>query len=298
MEKVNKIQMNTFIVNFFKVTNRTEQWISILLDAIVHVARSANLMFCESFDNTLESLLETLLDYPEHFGLSLDASSIKLKNPDALDELVEHWPVEDNVKEAIKEYLKIYEIPIMTAGVDLKHAAENEKYICGSTKYIDWLWDRLEQNYKPNTRFLKTSCQRTPSDLANISRISSLYTLLSRYYSQNFMDYEGERERHEAYVFRYTRNGEERYFKVERLKISNIGGSIISYNVKQHRPVANAPYFPDVALSVPSELLEERKEIYKQIKELFVKARDISLRYEAIAYDLGRIYGRINDPRD
>ena len=66
----------------------------------------------------------------------------------------------------------------------------------------------------------------------------------------------------------------------------------------QHHPVANAPYFPDVALSVPSELLEERKQLYKQIKELFVKARDISLRYDALVYDLGIIYGKIYDPRD
>jgi len=108
------------------------------------------------------------------------------------------------------------------------------------------------------------------------------------------MDYYGAGDVREGYAFRYTRNGEERYFKVERLN----RGNDKNYKVIQHLPVANAPYFPDVALSVPSELLEERKELYKQITELFVKARDISLRYDAIQYDLGRIYGKIEDPRD
>ena len=291
---IKKIQMHEFIVNFLKVTKRTKASIYILLDAICPVARMADLMLYDSFDNTLESLLEPILTYPEHFELSLNAESIQLKDRETLDELAEHWPVDSNVTDAIKEYLKKYEDPMMLAGVFLDYAAENEKYITTSTKYINWLWDRIEMNYQPNTRLLKTSCRRTPGDLANVVRISNLHTLLSRYYSQNLMDYYGAGDVREGYAFRYTRNGEERYFKVERLN----RGNDISYKVIQHLPVANAPYFPDVALSVPSELLEERKELYKQIKELFVKARDISLRYDAIAYDLGIIYGKIDDPRD
>lgn len=290
-----KIRMHEFIVNFFKVTNRTEAGIYLLLDAILPVARTAGLMLYDGFDNTLESLLEPILTYPEHFQLATDAESIKLKSPETLDELVFMWPIEDSIKDAIKEYSKKYDFTMMYAGVALDYAEQNEKYISSSTKYIDWLWDRLEQNYDPDTRFLKNSCRRTPQDIANISRLSNLYTLLGRYYSQNLMDYDGEKDKHEAYVFRYKRNREERYFKVEMLKISNIGRS---YRVTQHLPVANAPYFPDVVLAVPSELLEERKELYKQIKELFVKARSISLRYDAIAYDLGIIYGKIDNPRD
>lgn len=295
---IKKINMHEFIVNFFKVTNRTEAEIYVILDAINPVARSAGLMIYDAFENTLESVLEPIITYPEHFKLSLDAESIMLKNPDCLDELAQHWPVDCSVIEAIKWYLQKYEAPTMYAGVMLDYAGQNEKYICSSTKYIDWLWDRLEQNYKPNTRFLKTSCARTPSDLANITRISNLYTLLSRYYSQNLMDCYGDRDRNEGYVFRYTRNGQERYFKVERLKTFDIRGNDITYRVVQQEEVSNAPYFPDVALAVPSDLLKEREEVYKQIKELFVKARDISLRYDAIAYDLGIIYGKIDDLRD
>lgn len=293
-----KIQMHEFVVNFFKVTKRTKQSIYILLDSICPVARAAGLMLYDSFDNTLESLLEPILTYPEHFELTLDAQNIKLKNPETLDELVGMWPVEESVIQAIKEYLRKYELPTMFAGVSLDYAARNEKYISSSTKYIDWLWDRLEQNYKPNTRLLKDSCMGNPEDLANITRISNLHTLLSRYYSQNLMSYYGPDRERDAYIFHYTRNGEQRYFKVERCKVCDIRGNIISYRVVQHRPVPNAPYFPDVALEVPSELLEERKKVYEELNELFIKARDISLRYDAIAYDLGRIYGKIEDPRD
>ena len=290
-----KIQMHEFIVNFFKVTKRTEHSIYILLDAISPVATTAGLMLYGGFDNTLESLLEPLLTYPEHFELSTDALSIKLKCSENLAELVEDWPVDSSVTDAIKEYLKKYEEPTMFAGVILGYASQNEKHISSSTEYLDWLWYRLERNYKPNTRLLKDSCRRTPDDLANIVRISDLYTLLSRYYSQNLMNYYGTDTESAAYIFHYTRNGEQRYFKVIREKICDIRGNIISYRVEQHSPVAHAPYFPDIALAVPSELLEERKELYNKIKELFVKARDISLRYDAIAYDLGIIYGKIDD---
>ena len=293
-----KIQMHEFLVNFFKVTNRSKHSIYILLDAIVSVARTAELMLYEGFDSTLESLLEPILTYPEHFELSLDAESIKLKNPQTLDELVQNWQVDSRVIEAIKEYLKKYELPTMAAGVSLDYAAQNERYISSNTKYIDWLWDRLEQNYKPCTRFLKNSCMRTAQDLANISRISNLHTLLSRYYSQNLMDYSGEDRENAAYVFYFVRNGEQRYFKVERTRICDVRGNIISYRVIQHRPVANAPYFPDVALCVPSGLLEERKKVYDELKEIFVKAKSLSLSYDVVAYDLGIIYGKINNPRD
>lgn len=293
-----KIGMHEFIVNFFKVINRTTASIYMLLDAICPVARTANLMLYDGFDNTLESLLEPVLTYPEYFELTLDAESIKLKNDVTLDELVKMWPIDSSVIATIEFYLQKYDNPMMYAGVSLDYAAQNEKYISSSTKYVDWLWDRLEQNYKPNTRLLKTSCRMIPSDIANISRLSNLYTLLSRYYSQNMMDCFGDGKMHEGYVFKYTRNGEERYFKLERLKTCDIRGGDISYRVEQHKPVPNAPYFPDVALSVPSQLLAEREEVYKQIKELFVRAKSISLRYDAIAYDLGIIYGRIDDPRD
>jgi len=293
-----KIGMHEFIVNFFKVINRTDAEISILLDAICPVARSAGLMLYDDFDNTLECVLYPILTYPEHFDLSSDARNIKLKDSECLDELVEHWPVDPSVIEAIKWYLQKYENPMMWAAVSLAFAGQNEKYISSSTKYIDWLWERLDENYKPNTRFLKDSCKRTVQDLANIVRISNLHTLLSRYYSKNLMFYYGEDRESDAYIFHYTRNKEQRYFKVEREKVCDIRGNIISYGVKQHHPVANTPYFPDVALEVPSELIEERKELCHQIKELFVKARDMSLSYDAIAYNLGIIYGKIDDPRD
>ncbi|MBQ8042801.1 MAG: hypothetical protein IJ272_01455 [Clostridia bacterium] len=293
-----KIQMHAFIVNFFKVTNRTSQSIYTLLDAIAPVERAAGVIICESLDSTLESLLEPILTYPEHFELSLDAGSIKLKNPETLNELSELWPVDSSVTEAIRECLKKYEFPMMYAGVSLDYAAQNEKYISSGTKYIDWLWDRLEQNYRPNTRFLKDSCRRTAADLANIARISNLHTILSRYYSKNLMDYCGDDRESEAYIFHYSRNGEQRYFKVERQVVQDIRGNIVSYAVKQHIPVKNAPYFPDVVLGVPSELLEERKKVYDELKELFKKAKSLSLRYDAIQYDLGIIYGRIDDPRD
>ncbi len=293
-----KIQMHEFIVNFLKVINRTEADIYIILDAIGPVARAANLMLYDDFDNTLESVLSPALTYPEHFDLTLDARSIKLKASECLDELVERWPVDCSVIEAIKWYLKKYEAPTMYAGVMLDYAERNEKYICSSTKYINWLWDRLEQNYKPNTRLLKGCCQRTSADWANICRISNLYTILSRYYSKNMMDYCGDGVRIEGYVFRYSRNGEERYFKVERHKVPDVRLSIISYRVVQQEPVANAPDFPYVAIGVPCEKLKERKEIFEELKALFIKARDLSLRYDAIQYNLGRIYGRIDDPRD
>jgi len=159
-----KIGMHEFIVNFFKVINRTDAEISILLDAICPVARSAGLMLYDDFDNTLECVLYPILTYPEHFDLSSDARNIKLKDSECLDELVEHWPVDPSVIEAIKWYLQKYENPMMWAAVSLAFAGQNEKYISSSTKYIDWLWERLDENYKPNTRFLKDSCKRTVQD--------------------------------------------------------------------------------------------------------------------------------------
>ena len=293
-----KVPMHAFIVNFFKVTNRSEQHISVLLNAIAPVERAADVILCESLDSKLESLLDPILTYPEHFELSLDAESIKLKTPETLDELVEHWPVDTSVTEAIREELKKYEFPMMYGGVALDYAEENERYISSSTKYIDWLWDRLEQNYRPKTRFLKDSCRRTTEDLANIARISNLHTLLSRYYSKNCMDYCGEDRESAAYIFHYSRNGKQRYFKVAREVVKDIRGNIISYSVEEHKPVKNAPYFPDVVLCVPSDLLEERVIVFNKLKELFKKARDISLSYDVIAYDLGIIYGKIEDPRD
>ena len=74
-----KIQMHEFLVNFFKVTKRTKASIYILLDAICPVARMAGLMLYDSFDNTLESLLEPILTYPEHFELSLDTIYLLLQ---------------------------------------------------------------------------------------------------------------------------------------------------------------------------------------------------------------------------
>ena len=295
---IKKIQMHEFLVNFFKVTKRTEEHIYVLLNAIAPVERTANVILCESLDSKLESLLEPILTYPEHFELSLDAENIKLKNPETLDELVEHWPVDTSVTEAIREEQKKYEFPMMYAGVALDYAAENERYISSSTKYIDWLWDRLDQNYNPNTRLFKGCCMRTAKDWANIVRISNLHTLLSRYYSKNMMSYYGADRENDAYIFHYTRKGEQRYFKVERSKIPDVRGSIVSYRVTQHYAVETAPYFPDVVLEVPSGLLEEREKLYNELKELFKKARDISLSYDAIAYDLGIIYGKIDDPRD
>lgn len=293
-----KIGMHEFIVNFFKVTNRTEAEIPILLDAICPVARIAGLMLYDSFENTLESVLEPILTYPEHFTLSLDARSIKLKDLGCLDELTEHWQVDCSVIGAIKWYLQKYEDPGMYAGVMLDYAAQNEKYISTSTKYVDWLWDRLEQNYKPNTRFLKTSCRRTLGDLANVVRISNLHTLLSRYYSQNLMNYYGDGKLIKGYTFRYRRKGEEKYFRVERLETCDIRGKDVNYRVVQQEPVANAPDFPYVALGIPCEKLEERKQINEELRELIIKARDMSLSYDIISYDLGRIYGKIEDPRD
>lgn len=293
-----KIGMHEFIVNFFKVTNRTDAEIPILLDAIAPVARSAGLMLYDSFDNTLESIFEPILTYPEHFALSLDAEKVRLKDAECLDELTEHWSVDSSVVEAIKDYLKKYENPGMYAGVMLDYAEKNEKYICTSTKYVDWLWDRLEQNCKPNTRFLKGCCRRTVSDYANISRISNLYTLLSRYYTQNMINYYGDGKRIKGYTFRYRRKGEERYFRVERLETCDIRGNDVNYRVVQQEPVANTPDFPYVALGIPCEKLEERKQIYEELEEFFRKARDISLSYDVIAYDLGIIYGKIEDPRD
>ena len=293
-----KVEMQAFIVNFLKVANRSEEHIYVLLNAIAPVERDAEVIICESIESTLESLLEPILAYPEHFELSLDADSIMLKNPETLNELVDMWPVDTSVTEAIRECLKKYEFPMMYAAVSLDYAAENERYISSGTKYIDWLWDRLEQNYRPKTRFLKDSCRRTPEDLANIARISNLHTLLSRYYGKNCMDYCGDDRESAAYIFHYSRNGKQRYFKVAREVIKDVRGNIISYSVLEHKPVKNAPYFPDVILGVPSELLEERKIVFDKLTELFKKARGISLSYDAIVYDLGVIYGKIEDPRD
>ena len=292
------IQMHNFFINFFKATNRMEADIYVLLDSILPVAKSAGLAIYEDFDNTLESLLGPLLTYPNYFELSTDISKIILKDSETLEELVKFWTVDESIMAAIKQYMHKYDDPMMNAGVLLDYAEENEKYISSSTKYIDWLWDRLEQNVRTDTRLLRESWMRTTKDLANTVRISNLHTLLSRYYSKNMMSYYGKDRENDAYIFHYTRKGKQRYFKVEMTKTCDIVGDRVSYRVTQHSAVATAPYFPDIILEVPSVLLEEREMLYNQLQELFLKARDISLSYDAIAYDLGRIYGKIDDPRD
>ena len=294
-----KVEMQAFIVNFFKVENQAREHISVLFNAIVPVERAAGVVICESVEPTLESLLEPLLTYPEHFELSTDADTIMLRNPESLDELVKMWPVSSDVTEAITEHMKLYNLPMMYAEVSLDFAEQNEKYIGSNTKYIDWIWDRLEQNYKPNTKLTKESCRGTPEDLANIVRISDLYTLLSRSYSKNYMNYYGTERTVASYIFHYSRNGIKRYFKVERQWVNDgVRDGKLCYTVSEHRTVKNVPYFPDVVLAVPSELLKEREKVFTKLKELMKNARDISLSYDAIVYELGIIYGRIIDPRD
>lgn len=293
MKKLNKIQMPAFIVNLLKVKGSTEIFISVLLDAIVSVARDADLMLTDTFDNTLEAIATTMVAFPEHFELTQCASKFKLKNPDMLDQLAQEWTVGDNVKAAMKEYLEKYKSPTSLAGVDMGYSEKITRNICSNTQLIDWLWCRTQDGGRPTTIIDKNNFEVTTTDFANLIRLPELFFLLSRYYRDNLLDHYGSGENSESYMFRYSKNGKERFFYVTMVE----DGQDKSYVVQSHCPLENVPYFPDVALGVPSQSLEERKQVIEEARNLFKNARNLSLRYNVLQGVLEDEYGKNIDDR-
>lgn len=286
-----KIKMHEFIIAFMKERQTTALFISEIKYAVLNVARKANLMLYEGFDNTLENVLEVVVNFPKVFKLSDEANSLQLINPNKLIVYVEKWPVPNEVIMAIREYLTESQDPMLICSVDMDQAEQNENFICKDTTYINWLWDMMDQHKKISTK--DTSLAKNGKDVANITRIFNLYILLSRYYSKNLMSsYKSEVE--EGYIFHYSRRDKKRYFGVG--KFMQDGST--SYRIIECRCVKGAPYFPDAALGVPCASLDKKIKLLERAKKLFEDAANMDIRYEAVKGALDYAYGKQdNDDR-
>ncbi len=280
-----KIKMHEFIVALMKETKNTSLWLSTIKKAIRGVAKRADIMLCDTFDNTLESILEVLLIYPEYFELDKSAHALQLINSDNLEEIVSQWPVPSKVSAAIQEYWQEASEPMMMTSVDMDLFEENQAYICKDPTYINWLWDILQEDCWLATTHIDLS--RNATDAANVTRLFDLYIILSRYYNKNLMtSYKGENK--ETFIFYYIRDGVKQYFSVSQ---ESEGDNKI-YRAMKHILVDDAPYFADVAFDVPCVTLHKKQELLKECKELFEKSKNIDIRYEVVKDALDTIYGK------
>lgn len=286
-----KIKMNEFIANLMAETGKSEYLLSEVIYAITQVARKADIMLNETFNNTLESVLEVILIYPEHFDLNSHGHCIATYDLEQAKELANHWPVPEEVKKAIREYQEEEQDIMATHGRDMAFGEENISYISRDTTYIDWIWEILEKHDSISTHV--TDLAENTTDLANISRLFNLYIILSRYYIKNIMPRYGDGVE-EKYVFRYSRYGQERNFCISRIG----EGEKSYYKVKQIFSGENFPYFPDVVMGVPCANLELKKEAIKECESLFSKSRQIGICYDLIKDRLDKAYGLYDDDDD
>lgn len=280
-----KIKMHEFIVAFMNETKNTSLWLSTIKEAIRGVAKRADIMLYEDFDNTLENIVEVVLTYPEHFELDESAHALRLVDSDNLEEYVKHWPVPVNVSIAIHEYWETANDPMVMTSVDMDMFEQNQTYICKDPSYINWLWDFLKDYLWVDTNHM--SLAKNATDAANITRLFDLYIILSRYYSKNLMaSYKTETK--ETFIFHYTRDGVKQYFSVSQ----ELEGDNKIYRAMKFRAVDDAPYFSDVAFDTPCVTLHTKKELLKECKELFEKLKNIDVRYEVVKDVLDKTYGK------
>ena len=280
-----KIKMHEFIVALMKESKTTSLWLSTIKEAIRGVAKRADIMLHEDFDNTLESILEVVRTYPDHFELDESAHDLRLVDSINLEEDVGRWPVPKEVITAIHEYWESASEPMMMTSVDMDLFEQNQIYICKDPSYINWLWDFLEENIWVSTN--RISFAQSAKDAANITRLFDLYIILNRYYNKNLMtSYKSETK--ETFIFYYIRDGVKQYFSVSQ----ELEGDNKIYRAMKHIVVDDAPYFSDVAFDAPCVTLHTKKELLKECKELFEKIKNIDIKYEVVKDALDEAYGR------
>jgi hypothetical protein len=81
------------------------------------------------------------------------------------------------------------------------------------------------------------------------------------------------------------------YIEVVRLEID----SQVSYKLVKRAVTQDVPYFPDVALGVPSVHLEAKMERVEELKNRFKEARIMDISYDIIKDTLKEAYHKDED---
>lgn len=280
-----KITMAQFMYHLLKEAKEQMLFISHIKYAVGYVAKEANVMLTDTFDTTLECVLEPVAKYPNTFQVKDRMSSIILKS----DSKFKVEDIDKDTKNAIKACLEHIGDPIYYAGIDVDFAIEKEEDICKSTKMMEFFAYMV---WKGKT--IATSCTSNLNceALAHLSRLPNLYNLLSRYYSKNLMDKNNGRDE-ESFFVSYREKEEDFYFEV--IKTTEVIGKDVFYKVIPVSKPEKFVYFPDLALNITDRLYHEKEDKLKDVKKVLREAFRLNIPYYIISDFLEGIYGHKED---
>lgn len=280
-----KITMSNFMYHLLKEAKDQTLFISHIKYAVGYVAKEANIMLTDTFDTTLECLLEPVAKYPNVFEITERMNSIVLRN----DRKFKAEEIDEDTKNAMKACLEHIMEPMYYAGIDVDFASEKENEICSNTKIMKFFVYMVRESKNIST--LSTS-KLNSEGLAHLVRLPNLYNLLSRYYSKNLMEKNNGRDE-ESFVVSFYDKDEEFYFEVTKTT-ELIGKESIYKVIPVNRP-REFVYFPDLALNVPNKNYLKKKDKYNQVQKVLQEAAALYIPYENVSYMLESAYGNICD---
>ena len=280
-----KLAMANFMYHLLKEAKNETLFISHIKYAVGYVAREANIMLTDTFDSSLECVLEPVAKYPNVFEITERMNSIVLK----ANGKFKAEEIDKDTKDVMKACLEHIMEPMYYAGIDVDFASEKENEICSNTKIMDFFVYMAREAKIIST--LSTT-KLNSEGLAHLVRLPNLYNLLSRYYSKNLMEKNNGRDE-ESFVVSFYDKEEEFYFEVT--KTTELMRKESTYKVIPVSRPREFVYFPDLALDVPSKLYHAKKAKYNQVKKVLQEAAALYIPYEDVSYMLESAYGHTDD---